>query len=53
MKCGAIVERGPTDTVLDQPQHVYTKTLLSAVPRQGWKPVRSRVADDECASEAG
>jgi oligopeptide transport system ATP-binding protein len=45
MRDGVIVERGPTDRVLDQPEESYTKALLSAVPRQGWKPTRSR--DDE------
>ncbi|AGI70246.1 glutathione import ATP-binding protein GsiA (plasmid) [Octadecabacter antarcticus 307] len=30
---GEIVETGPTDCVLNDPQHPYTKRLLSAVPR--------------------
>ena len=29
---GRIVEQGPTDAVLQDPQHAYTKLLLSAVP---------------------
>jgi peptide/nickel transport system ATP-binding protein len=29
---GRIVEQGPTDAVLLDPQHAYTKLLLSAVP---------------------
>ena len=29
---GRIVEQGPTDAVLHDPQHAYTKLLLSAVP---------------------
>jgi len=33
MRSGEIVERGATRDVLSQPQHPYTKTLLSAVPR--------------------
>ena len=41
MRRGEIVERGATAQVLDDPQHPYTQTLLKAVPRQGWKPVRS------------
>jgi len=32
---GRIVEAGPTDTVLRQPQHPYTRLLLDAVPRVG------------------
>jgi oligopeptide transport system ATP-binding protein len=46
MKCGAIVERGPTDRVLDQPEHPYTQALLSAAPHPGWKPTRSRLAQE-------
>ncbi|MBB3999542.1 ABC transporter ATP-binding protein [Aureimonas pseudogalii] len=30
---GRIVETGPTDQVCDDPQHGYTKALLSAIPR--------------------
>ena len=30
---GKIVEQGSVDDVLYNPQHVYTKKLLSAVPR--------------------
>lgn len=32
MKTGRIVEQGPRDEIFDDPQHEYTKTLLSAVP---------------------
>ena len=32
MYLGRIVEQGPTDAVLLDPQHAYTKLLLSAVP---------------------
>jgi len=46
MRRGQIVERGPTATVLDQPKDSYTKTLLSAVPRRGWKPQRHRTVAD-------
>ncbi|HMK93383.1 MAG TPA: ABC transporter ATP-binding protein, partial [Thermoleophilia bacterium] len=51
MRRGEIVERGATDRVLDDPQHPYTKALLSAVPRRGWKPTRRRAA--AIAAEAG
>jgi peptide/nickel transport system ATP-binding protein len=33
MKDGAVVERGLTSDVLDNPQHPYTQRLLSSVPR--------------------
>jgi oligopeptide transport system ATP-binding protein len=32
MYLGRIIELGPSDEVLNRPQHPYTKTLLSAVP---------------------
>jgi peptide/nickel transport system ATP-binding protein len=35
MKKGEIVEYGDVDTVLENPQHAYTKELLAAVPRLG------------------
>ncbi len=44
MRDGRIVERAPTDMLFDEPQHPYTKLLLSCVPRQGWKPQRTREA---------
>ena len=37
---GVVVERGKTASVLDQPQHDYTKRLRASVPRPGWKPRR-------------
>jgi ABC-type glutathione transport system ATPase component len=49
MRRGRIVERGPTDRVLDAPEHAYTKALLSAVPRRGWRPVRSLLLDSMSA----
>ena len=33
MYMGEVVESGPTDQILGRPQHAYTKSLISAVPR--------------------
>ncbi len=33
MYSGEVVENGPTDKVLSTPEHEYTKSLISAVPR--------------------
>ncbi|GAA4989563.1 ATP-binding cassette domain-containing protein [Actinopolymorpha pittospori] len=40
---GRVVEQGPRDAIFDDPQHEYTKTLLSAVPRinPAWDSVRT------------
>jgi peptide/nickel transport system ATP-binding protein len=38
MKSGRIVESGSTDHVLGTPSDPYTKRLLDAIPRQGWRP---------------
>jgi oligopeptide transport system ATP-binding protein len=50
MRAGKVVESGQTDEVLDDPKSDYTKLLLSAVPRPGWKPQRrdflSAASDD-------
>lgn len=42
MKNGAIIEIGPTDSVIDSPQHPYTKQLLRAAHNLRHKPVCSR-----------
>ncbi|HVO55310.1 MAG TPA: ATP-binding cassette domain-containing protein [Solirubrobacterales bacterium] len=41
MRAGRVVEEGPTQRVLDQPQDPYTQLLLDSVPRPGWKPTRA------------
>jgi oligopeptide transport system ATP-binding protein len=43
MQSGRIVERGPTDVLLRDPQHPYTRALLDSVPRPGWTPQRRAV----------
>ncbi|RYP88282.1 ABC transporter ATP-binding protein [Nocardioides guangzhouensis] len=35
MRAGEVVERGATDRLLREPEHPYTRLLLSAVPRPG------------------
>ena len=35
MHRGQLVEYGPTETVLLNPQHSYTRTLLAAAPSMG------------------
>ncbi len=38
LRRGRVVERGPTETVLDAPAHEYTQRLLASVPVPGWDP---------------
>ncbi|UGS38435.1 ABC transporter ATP-binding protein [Capillimicrobium parvum] len=47
MRHGAIVERGPTGQILDEPSHPYTQLLRASVPGPGWAPRRAlgRVAE--------
>jgi peptide/nickel transport system ATP-binding protein len=33
MQAGRIVEAGPAEQILEQPQHAYTRTLPASVPR--------------------
>jgi ABC-type oligopeptide transport system ATPase subunit len=41
---GKIVEEGDRDSVIQNPQHLYTKALLSAVPDVDPRRIRERVA---------
>ena len=38
MRHGSVVESGPTERVLADPRHPYTRLLLDSVPRPGWDP---------------
>jgi ABC-type dipeptide/oligopeptide/nickel transport system ATPase component len=42
---GEIVETGPVDEILRNPQHAYTKALLACVPRMGAKQARLSAID--------
>jgi ABC-type dipeptide/oligopeptide/nickel transport system ATPase component len=42
---GEIVETGKTESVLENPQHPYTKALIACVPRLGTKQRRLRTID--------
>ena len=46
MHRGRIVEAGTTDDVLRAPSDEYTKRLITAVPRPGWRPRRHARSDD-------
>jgi ABC-type glutathione transport system ATPase component len=48
MHRGRIVEAGATVDVLDRPEHEYTRRLLSAIPRPGWRP-RRRPQEEQAA----
>ncbi|MFC9491360.1 ATP-binding cassette domain-containing protein, partial [Streptomyces hydrogenans] len=40
LRQGRVVEAGRTEDVLDSPQEAYTRALVEAVPRPGWRPKR-------------
>lgn len=43
MQDGRIVETGPTDRVLAEPQQAYTRALLAAAPHLGWGRLRPSI----------
>ena len=49
---GQIVETGPVDEILRNPQHAYTKALLSCIPRMGAKQPRLHAIDYELLKSA-
>jgi len=50
MYMGKIVEKGPTDEIIEDPQHPYTRSLINAVPVPDPETGRDRV---ELAGEVG
>jgi ABC-type dipeptide/oligopeptide/nickel transport system ATPase component len=46
---GEIVEYGDTESLLKNPQHPYTKALISCVPRLGSRQKRLRTIEDSWA----
>jgi ABC-type glutathione transport system ATPase component len=49
MQHGKTVERGPTEQILDHPEHPYTRLLRSSVPVRGWKPARRAAREAQSA----
>ncbi len=47
MRRGQVVERGPTEQVLETASHPYTRRLLAAIPRPGWHPTPSSELAEE------
>ncbi len=46
---GKIVERGPVDEVLENPQHAYTRALIACIPRLGETRRRLTTIGEEMA----
>jgi len=43
---GKIVEKGPSDRVLKDPQHPYTQALIACIPKLGHRQARLKTIDD-------
>lgn len=43
---GKIVEKGPSDQILRNPQHAYTKALIACIPKLGQRRERLKTIDD-------
>ena len=50
---GEIVEQGPVDAVLNNPQHPYTKALINCIPKIGMKQRRLTTISEEMAVVGG
>lgn len=47
---GDIVEQGPVDEILNNPQHPYTRALIACIPKLGVKQHRLTTIDQEMAT---
>lgn len=47
---GDIVEQGPVEEILSNPQHAYTKALIACIPKLGAKQRRLTTIDQEMAA---
>ncbi|NQU40520.1 MAG: dipeptide ABC transporter ATP-binding protein [Lentisphaerae bacterium] len=52
MYLGKIVETGPTQAIIDSPQHPYTRALISAVPRIDHEGRKQIILDGDVPSPA-
>ncbi len=48
---GKIVEHGPTDQILSDPQHPYTRALIDCIPRLGARQDRLKTIDHAALAE--
>ncbi len=48
---GRIVEHGPTEQILQDPQHPYTRALIDCIPRLGARQKRLRTIDHAALAE--